>query len=190
MTEDPSLLELAKYQHGFSLGHRLARAVWRIVEATLFRWSPPALQGWRRFLLRAFGARLHSTSLVYPTAKIWAPWNLSMKAGACISWGVDCYCVDKISLGENALVSQHVRLIAASHDIRDPAFPLIYAPIEIENGAWICSYAFVGMGVHVREGAVVAATATAVQDVPAWTVVGGNPARQIGNRSLRTTEKP
>ncbi len=183
------MLELARYRHGFSTGHRFARGLWRVVECTVFRWSPIALHGLRRALLRAFGAKLDKTSLVYPTAKVWAPWNLSMRRGACISGGVDCYCVDKIALHDNALVSQHARLITASHDFRDPDFPLIHSPIEIESAAWICSYAYVGMGVHVGEGSVVAATATVIKNVPAWTIVGGNPARTLGQRTLREKEQ-
>jgi len=81
-------------------------------------------------------------------------------------------------------VSQHARLVAASHDIRDPSFRLLHRPIEIGPSAWICAYAFVGMGVTVGEGAVVAATATAVKDVEPWAIVGGNPARKLGVRRI------
>jgi putative colanic acid biosynthesis acetyltransferase WcaF len=42
------------------------------------------------------------------------------------------------------------------------------------------------MGVTVEEGAVVAARAVVVKDVPAWTVVGGNPARFLKQRVLAT----
>jgi putative colanic acid biosynthesis acetyltransferase WcaF len=48
----------------------------------------------------------------------------------------------------------------------------------------VCADAFVGPGVTVGEGAVVAARAVAVDDVAAWTIVGGNPARKIKTRTL------
>lgn len=146
------------------------------------------MHGWRRSLLRAFGARISSDAHVYPTARIWAPWNLTMEEDSCLSWGVDCYCVAEIILRKRSLVSQHARLVSASHDIRDPEFQLLSGKIEIGPNAWICAYAFVGMGVTIGEGAVVAATATVVRDVPAWSIVGGNPAAPIGTRAPKEVQ--
>jgi putative colanic acid biosynthesis acetyltransferase WcaF len=103
---------------------------------------------------------------------------------SCLSWGVDCYCVDRVQLGERALVSQYARLIAASHSIRSSDFQLIHKPILIEAEAWVCAYAFVGMGVTVGRGAVVAATATTTKNVEPWAIVGGNPAIKIGERVI------
>ena len=45
--------------------------------------------------------------------------------------------------------------------------------------------AFVGMGVTVGRGAVVGARSAVFRDVAPWTVVGGNPARFIKQRTLR-----
>ncbi len=184
MSDPQPLPAIAGYRHGLGAGNRLGRLLWKLVEATLFRSSPAPLHGWRRFLLRRFGASVDPTAHVYPTARIWAPWNLTMEAHSCLSWGVDCYSVDRITLRRQAIVSQHARLVAASHDIRDPSFRLLHRPIEIGPSAWICAYAFVGMGVTVGEGAVVAATATAVKDVEPWAIVGGNPARKLGVRRI------
>lgn len=184
MPEPQPLPAIAEYRHGLSPGNRAGRLLWKLVEAVLFRPSPAPLHAWRRFLLRRFGANVDPTAHVYPTARIWAPWNLTMEAYSCLSWGVDCYCVDRITLRRQAIVSQHARLVTASHDIRDPSFRLVHRPIEIGQSAWICAYAFVGMGVTVGEGAVVAATATAVKDVEPWAIVGGNPARKLGERRI------
>lgn len=174
-----------RYHHGFSARNRVGRALWKIIEGTAFRFSPPFLHGWRRMLLRLFGAQVHSRAVIYPTVRVWAPWNLTMESDACLSWNVDCYCVARITLREKAVVSQHAKLISASHDIRDPKFRLMHNPIEVGPHAWVCAYAFVGMGVTVGEGSVVAATATVVRDVAPWSVVGGNPAKQIGIRRLK-----
>lgn len=184
MDHEGSGLRLDEYSHGFSFRNRLQRLLWRLIQATLFSWSPASLHGWRRGLLRLFGAKIHPTAHIYPTAQIWAPWNLEMGVLSCLSWGVDCYCVDRIRLGDYALVSQYARLIAASHSIRSQKFHLVHKPIELKKESWVCAYAYVGMGVTVGEGAVVAATATVVKNVDAWAIVGGNPARQIGTRTV------
>jgi putative colanic acid biosynthesis acetyltransferase WcaF len=53
---------------------------------------------------------------------------------------------------------------------------LTHAPIRVEEGAWVCARAFVGPGVVIGKGAVVAACAVVSKDVAAWNVVVGNPA--------------
>jgi putative colanic acid biosynthesis acetyltransferase WcaF len=122
---------------------------------------------------------------VYPTTWIWAPWNLAMDEGACLADSVDCYCVDHIAIGANATVSIRSFLCTASHDIRDPNRTLTTAPIVICPDAFIFAEAFIGPNVTIGTGAVLAARAVVVRDVPAWTVVAGNPAKPVGQRSLR-----
>jgi putative colanic acid biosynthesis acetyltransferase WcaF len=67
---------------------------------------------------------------------------------------------------------------------------LVTAPIRIGAGAWICAGAFVGPGVSIGDGSVVAARAVVVKDVEPWIVVGGNPAKFIKKRELRTDGQP
>ncbi len=52
-------------------------------------------------------------------------------------------------------------------------------PVTIDEGAWIASRAILLKGVHIGRGAVVGAGAVVTGDVPAWTVVAGNPARPV-----------
>jgi putative colanic acid biosynthesis acetyltransferase WcaF len=172
-------------QMALSNRNRLKRAVWRTSWFFLFRPSPSILFGWRRLLLRCFGARLTETSFIYPSTRIWAPWNLEMGANSCLASDVDCYSVDRVYIGQRVTVSQYSFLCTASHDINDPAGPLITAPIRLENDCWVCAAAFVGPGVTVGEGGVVGATASVFRDVEPWTVVGGNPARVISERVRR-----
>jgi putative colanic acid biosynthesis acetyltransferase WcaF len=61
---------------------------------------------------------------------------------------------------------------------------LLKLPIEIGCGAWVCADAFIGPGVRVGEHAIVGARAVAVRDVPAATVVVGNPAIAVRRREL------
>jgi len=52
----------------------------------------------------------------------------------------------------------------------------------IEDWAWLATNAVVLAGVTVGEGAVVAAGAIVTHDVPAYSVVAGNPASVSGER--------
>lgn len=180
-------IDLANYRNRLGLANRLGRVVWGVVWLLFFRPSPIPLHGWRRMLLRCFGARIGPGVHVYPSAKVWAPWNLEMGAHSCLSHHVDCYSVDKIRIGENVTVSQYAYLCAATHDIEDRQLELVTAPIRIEPSAWICAGAFIGPGRTIGEGAVVGARAAVFRDVEPWTVVGGNPARFLKNRVLRSS---
>jgi len=105
-----------------------------------------------------------------------------MGPDSCLADDVDCYCVDKIILGQSAIVSQQAMLCTATHDYNTAEFFLVTRPIEIGPHAWIGARAFIGPGVSVGEGAVVGAASAAFGDVRPWTVVGGNPARTIKDR--------
>jgi putative colanic acid biosynthesis acetyltransferase WcaF len=101
---------------------------------------------------------------------------------SCLAPYVDCYNVARIELGEYATVSQYSHLCGATHDYTKLAMPLVPKPIRIGARAWVAAGAFVGPGITVGEGAVAGARACLVHDVPAWTVVAGNPARVIKRR--------
>jgi putative colanic acid biosynthesis acetyltransferase WcaF len=185
--EDEPLEEklLKPYANRLSGGNRLGRLLWGVVWLVLFRPTPRFMLGWRRFLLRCFGAKMGRGSNVHASVKIWAPWNLEMADHSCLAFGVDCYCVDKVRLGVRATVSQYSFLCTAGHDVYDADTPLVTAPITVEDGAWVFAGAFVGPGVTVGKGAVVAARAVVVKRVEPWTIVAGNPAQMIKKRVLR-----
>lgn len=164
------------------LGNKLARALWGIVWLLLYRPSPRPFHGWRRMLLRLFGAKVGKGALAYPSAKIWAPWNLSLGPDCTLGDDVDCYNVAHVKLGAGAVASQRAYLCTASRDIDAPGKPLVTAPIVLADDAWVAAEAYVAPGVSVGEGGVAAARAVVTRDIAPWTVVAGNPARVIRQR--------
>ncbi len=184
---EPARRALLEPQPPTSLSSKLGRGLWGVVWLLLYRPSPRPMHGWRRFLLRCFGARIGRGAKPYPSATVWAPWNLEMGEGSTLGDSVDCYSVALVQIGPGASVSQRAYLCAASRDVDDPAHPLMTAPIRIGAHGWVAAEAFIGPGVTIGEGGVVAARGVAVRDVPAWAVVGGNPARVL---KQRRSEKP
>ncbi len=85
-----------------------------------------------------------------------------------------------IRIGNNALLGPEVRFMDNDyHDVYDHAKPGKKAPIVIENDVWIGARAMVLKGVTIGAGAVVAAGAVVIKNVPPRTIVGGNPAKVI-----------
>jgi len=162
----------------------LARSIWHIVWLVLFRPTPRPFHSWRRFLLCLFGARIDRSAHVYPTVRVWAPWNLEMHEGSGIGEYVDVYSVDKIVLKRNAAVSQYSFLCTATHDYRKLDLPLLTAPIVLSEDSWITADVFVGPGVTIGAGSVVLARSTVTRDTDDWKVYGGNPAVFIRDRIL------
>lgn len=168
-----------------SLRNRLARALWHLACALLFRPSPRTMHAWRAFLLRCFGAQLGIDCHIYPKCEIWAPWNLHCDDGACIADGAVIYNAAPVHLGAHAIVSQQAYLCTATHDIDDPAFPMVTAPIHIGAHAWVCARAAVLPGVSLHDGAVLGLGAVAGRDLESWQVYAGVPARRIRQRARR-----
>lgn len=179
-----------RYRNGASRSALLRRLAWEAVWLLAFRPTPRwALHGWRRFLLRCFGAHIGEGCRIAPSCRIWAPWNLSMGAYAALGDGVDCYSMDRIRIGSKVAVSQRSFLCAGSHDIRSLSRPLITGPIEIEDHVWIAAECFVHPNVVIRQGAVIGARSVVLQDMPAWSVCAGHPCRKLEDRVLNEPGK-
>jgi putative colanic acid biosynthesis acetyltransferase WcaF len=158
------------------------RALWEILRAPFFSWTPRPLWFWRRMVLRMFGAKVGARAHIHPSVRIAVPWHLSIGDEAGIGDRVILYSLGPIIIGDRATVSQNAHLCAGSHDFRDPAMPLLKLPITIGEDAWVCADAFVGPGVRVGARAVVAARAVVMRDVEPGAVIAGNPATVVGSR--------
>jgi putative colanic acid biosynthesis acetyltransferase WcaF len=150
--------------------------LWWIVQATLFRLSPRFCYGWRRFLLRAFGARVGHGVLVRSSAEVTFPWRVTIGDRSWIGDDVVLYSLGPITVGDDCVVSQRSYLCAGSHDYRSAAFDMRAAPIVVEDEAWIASDVFVGPGVRIGAAAVVGARSTVLRDLPPAMVCAGEPA--------------
>lgn len=164
-------------QASFSLGNRVARAVWGLAWALFVRPSPRPLHAWRAFWLKLFGAKLGHDVHVYPTVKIWAPWQLTIGNRVGIADGVTLYNMAPMTISDDCVVSQGAHLCGGSHDIDSVNFQLVAAPITLKRRVWICAEAFVGPGVTIAEGCVLGARAVTTKSIQEpWTVWAGNPA--------------
>ena len=88
-----------------------------------------------------------------------------------------------LTIGSRVVTASEVAIYTLQHDIDDPHFAHIGAPVVVEDYVYIGPRAIILPGVHIGEGAVVAAGSVVTKDVDAYTLVGGIPARFIRNRA-------
>ena len=169
----------------FTVGNRLFRVLWMAGWLLLARFTPPPLHGWRRWVLRAFGADVGVEARVHGSVSIWNPRNLSLGHHALIGPGARIYNQGHIAIGARSVISQRAHLCASSHDIGDPHFQLVLRPIVIGEQCWVAAEAFVGPGVAMGDGAVLGARGALFEGAEAWGVYSGNPARLVKRRELR-----
>lgn len=170
-----------------SVANRAARYLWQIVWLLLFRPSPWFMNGWRRFLLRLFGAKIGSGGF-HASVRVWAPWHLEVGNDVYVDSGVYLYNPYGIRMGDRCIVSFGACLCTASHDYQHPSLPLIGRPITLANDIWIAAKAFVAPGVEIGDGAVVGACAVVARNVEPWTVVAGNPAKFVKTRTMHSAD--
>jgi putative colanic acid biosynthesis acetyltransferase WcaF len=165
-----------------------ARFLWSLLRP-LFRLSPRPFFAWRNFLLRCFGARIGRSVRFENSVSVQYPWMLEVGDLSAFGDRALIYNLGKVIIGKRVTVSHQAHLCAGSHDYASAEMPLLRLPIRIGDDAWICTDAFVGPGVFVQEGAVVGARAAVFHDVNAWSVVGGNPARELKSRVVKECDE-
>ena len=156
--------------------------LWWIVQALLVHPTPQVLYGWRRFVLRLFGAKIGRNVIIRPSVRITYPWKVEIGDNSWVGDGVELYSLGPIRIGKDAVVSQGSYLCGGTHDFRDPAFPITASPIVVEDEAWVASHVFVAPGVTIGRGAVVGARSTVLASIPPGMVAVGYPAKVKGPR--------
>jgi len=167
----------------YSGTEQLRRVAWSFGR-WLVRLSPRPCFGWRRAVLRAFGARIGAQVHIYPSAHLYMPWNVEIGAGSALGDDVFIYSLGKVRIGKQVTLSYRSHVCAGTHDLEDPALPLLKPPVHIEDAVWIGTEAFIGPGVTLGQGSVVGARAVVTRDVDPFHIVAGNPARTIRRRAV------
>jgi acetyltransferase-like isoleucine patch superfamily enzyme len=134
-------------------------------------------------LLKCLRANIGKKVGLYRGFQVRAPWKMTIGNNTIIGHQAMLDARMGLAIGSNVNLSNEVMIWTLHHDYNSPYFNQVGAPVKIEDYAWICSRAIILPGVTVGKGAVVAAGAVVTKDVPAYTVVGGTPAKKIADRN-------
>lgn len=158
--------------------------LWWLVQSSLFHWSPQFAYGFRRWLLRCFGAKVGKGVIIRPSVTITYPWKVSIGNYSWIGDNVVLYSLGEIEIGTHAVVSQKSYLCASDHDYTQVNFPIRARKIIIESEVWVAADVFVGPGVTIKQGSVIGARSSVFSDMPAEMVCFGYPCRPVKKRVI------
>lgn len=159
--------------------------LWWVVQACLFSTSPQFLYGWRRFLLRIFGAKIGKGVIIRPSVRVTYPWKVSIGDYVWIGDQVELYSLGDIKIGSHTVVSQRSYLCTGTHDPACRSFRIYALPIVLEEGVWLATDVFVAPGVTVGKNALIGARSSVFSDACADYVHVGNPAKPIRMRIFK-----
>lgn len=129
-----------------------------------------------------------------PGTVLWAPTRLHV--GTNVYIGKHCTIEVDGSIGQYSLIANNVGIVGRrDHDMKQVGVPVrnarwvgdedaadLRVSATIGKDVWIGYGAIVLAPVHVGRGAVIAAGAVVVHDVPPYSIVAGNPAKIMGHR--------
>ncbi len=181
---EPLQVNLGGYRHHRPFGYFVKRGLWACVQLPFWSASPRQLSGLRIALLRLFGARIGTRSMVASGVRVWEPWNLEMGEYCVLGDQAEVYNLARVRIGSHSVISQRTYLCSATHDYTDTSFPLYSKPIDIGSNAWVAAGVFIGPGITIGDGAVIGAYSVVTRSMPEWMVCAGNPCRPIKPRVL------
>lgn len=137
----------------------------------------------RLFCYRLFGMEIGPKSTLHLGCRFFDPAGITIGEGTII--GDRCFLDGRapLSIGNHVDIASEVMIYNSEHDLSSDDFHAIEAPVEIGDYVFIGPRAIILPGVKVGKGAIIAAGAVVTKDVPEFVMVGGVPAKVIGERT-------
>jgi acetyltransferase-like isoleucine patch superfamily enzyme len=139
----------------------------------------------RRFSYRLAGVRIGRGSTLHMGTTFYDPGNITIGKDSIIGEKATLDGRARLTIGDHVDIASEVMIYNAEHDINDPGFKARTGEVRIEDYVFIGPRAIILPGVIVGKGAVVAAGAVVTKDVSEFMIVGGVPAKEIGERSIK-----
>lgn len=139
----------------------------------------------RNLLWRSVGIKMGRNSTLHTGVKVYDPRNIAVGEGTIIGRGVFIDGRDKVRIGNHTDIASEVMIYSSEHDIHASDFAPISAEVKIGDYVFIGPRAIILPGVKIGDRAVVAAGAVVTKDVEPGEIVGGVPAKVIGERKLK-----
>lgn len=138
----------------------------------------------RRLLMRLGGAKIGRGSTVHMGCHFFSLKNLELGQDSVVGQGAFLDGREALIIGNHVDIASEVMIYNSEHDVNAEDFIAINAPVEIGDYVFIGPRVIILPGLKIGRGSIVAAGAVVTHDVPDFTIVGGVPAKTIGERKL------
>lgn len=140
------------------------------------------IYSFRYFIYLLAGMRISKRAHIHMGVQFFRPQNIEIGAGSVIGQNAFLDGRDKLIIGKNVDIASEVMIYNSEHNINADDFSAITGPVEIGDYVFIGPRVIILPGVKIGKGAVVAAGAVVTKDVGDFKIVGGVPAKEIGER--------
>lgn len=131
------------------------------------------------------GLKIGKNSTLHTGIRVFDPRNIVVGEGTIVGFATFIDGRDKVTIGNHTDIASEVMIYSQEHDLEDKDFKAHGAEVKIGDYVFIGPRAIILPGVTIGNGAVVAAGAVVTKDVEPNAIVGGVPAKVIGERKLK-----
>lgn len=146
----------------------------------------------RKMFYKLFGMKIGAKSYIHMMARIFDPRHITIGEGTIIGEKATLDgrkqlpdSAGGLEIGSHVDIASEVMIWTSEHDLSDPHMTAVEEKVTIKDYVFIGPRAIVLPGVTIGEGAVVAAGAVVSKSIAAGEIVGGVPAKKIGERDLQ-----
>jgi len=140
----------------------------------------------RNFIYRLAGIKLGKGSTLHMWARFYQPKNIFIGDDSIIGDHIFLDGRDKLIIGNHVDIASQVLIYNSEHDVHSPDFKAIELPVIIEDYVFIGPRAIIMPGVKIGKGAIIAGGAVVTKDVAEFSIMGGVPAKIIGQRQNKS----
>ena len=160
---------------------------WLDFELMLLRWiGHVPFHTVRNFCYRLSGIKIGRGATFHMWANFFEPKNISIGDGTIIGDHAFLDGRAELTIGKHVDIASSVMIYNSEHDLEKDDFSAKDAPVVIDDYVFIGPRAIILPGVKIGTGAVVAAGAVVTKDVLPFKIVGGVPAKEIGERKNKS----
>lgn len=139
----------------------------------------------RWLIYKGAGVKIGRRAHIHMGAQFFNPSGVTIGEGTIVGQNAFLDGRDKLKIGKHVDIASDVMIYNSEHNINSEIFEAVLAPVEIGDYCFIGPRAVILAGVTLGKGAIVGAGAVVTKDIPEFTIVGGVPAKEIGQRDLK-----
>jgi len=178
--------DLSKFDKGdYKAGPIFKVVIWYLINYYIFNSAFPWPYSLKRFLLRAFGAKVGKGLIIKTKVRIKNPWRFQIGDNCWIGESVWIDNLESVEIGNNVSISQGAMLLTGNHDYSVSSFPYRLGKIIIEDGAWIGALSVVCPGITCKSHSILTVGSVATKELEAWKIYSGNPAIFVRDRKMK-----